>query len=240
MEIRESSSMVDNGNEVPELTPSIVDIWYCDNCKRETRNDAYVPEISDEYTDQMYQLCRCAVCNKPFFFAFQRPKPDQDEVNPKPIPLMSGMYPQVINAPSSKDLIFSYPIHVKEADKSIPDNIRKSYEQAIRCMMFDAPDAAFAMLRKTLQRICKNKNAKEETLPDQINEIMPEELKAEAREVKKWGDIGAHSEYDVPNVNIEQVKEVKEFMDKILLSLYIHPNKLKNSKKKTDKITSKK
>ena len=122
----------------------------------------------------------------------------------------------------------------------VADNIRKSYEQAIRCMMFDAPDAAFAMLRKTLQRICKNKNAKEETLPDQINEIMPEELKAEAREVKKWGDIGSHSEYDVPNVNIDQVKEVKEFMDKILLSLYVHPNKLKNSKKKTDEITSKK
>jgi len=103
-------------------------------------------------------------------------------------------------------------------------------------MMFDATDTALAMLRKTLQRICKNKNTTKTELAEQINEIMPDELKEEARLVKKWGDVAIHSEFEVSNVTIDQVKEIKKFMDKILLSLYIHPSKLKNSKKKMGEI----
>lgn len=239
MDIIEQSSMIDD-DESSELTPSIVDIWYCPNCKRETRNDAYIAELSDEYTDQMYQLCKCAVCGKPFFFAFQRPKPEPVKEEQIPIPPMSGMFPPVTYFPSLKDLIFSYPIHVQELDKSIPPNIRRSYEQAIRCMMFGAPDATLAMLRKTLQRICKNKNTTKTELAEQINEIMPDELKEEARQVKKWGDVAVHSEFEVSNVSIDQVRRIKEFMDKILLSLYVHPAKLKSSKKKIDEIKSKK
>ena len=100
MDIEESSSLVDDGNETPRLVPSIVDIWYCDSCKKETRNDVIFDEIHDVQTDQMYQLCRCANCEKPFFFVFQRPKPDKDVKQEKSIPYMAGRFSSVIYQPS--------------------------------------------------------------------------------------------------------------------------------------------
>jgi len=67
----------------------------------------------------MYQLCRCAECEKPFFFVFQRPKHDDLEGSSEIIPPNRGMFSPVTYVPSSKDLLFSYPIHVQELDDSI-------------------------------------------------------------------------------------------------------------------------
>lgn len=240
IEVIETDQLYSNDNETTDKeNPSIVEVWYCDYCKKQTRNNSIVEPIFDDRTDLVYELGRCYSCNKIFLFIFKKPEPPKPSKGSRtvPIPPSSSVirYSSAIYMPSEKDLVFSYPIHVDDLHKSIPSKIKQAYIEAKTCMMFNTPNASSAMFRRTLQIICKNKGAKKKWLKYQIDEVIPPELKEDANEIKNLGNIGAHPDDIIPDLKMDDVKLMKEFTDKLLYSLYEYPDKIKSSKKKSGK-----
>ena len=81
---------------------------------------------------------------------------------------------------------FVYPIHIPKTHKDVPEKARKSHEEGIICLNVNANNAAVTMFRRSLQKICVDKGAKEdEYLVEQIK-ILPKDLEKHATELCKW------------------------------------------------------
>lgn len=128
----------------------------------------------------------------------------------------------------------SHPVEIKlypperfDFDPSnIPLKIQKSFEEAISCQSVSAHAAAAMMIRKTLELLCAERDAKGDNLKERIHNlgkkiIIPNELMQALDDLRLLGNDAAHLEaktYD--DVGKEEVDVALELAKEILKATY--------------------
>lgn len=113
-------------------------------------------------------------------------------------------------------------------DKSVPENIAKIYDEAIRIKNV-APNAFAVQIRRGLEAICKDRGTTKRTLAEQIKELgekgeLPQTLSEASDILRLIGNIGAHASDE--HVHPLQVMAIDNFFKAIVEFIYISPSKI--------------
>lgn len=125
-----------------------------------------------------------------------------------------------------------YPPEVIDFDSSnLPDNILSSLEEAIKCHSSGCYRAAALMIRRTLEELCQDKNAKGKNLKERLSNIsdaiIPEELLNAADELRLLGNDAAHVEAkDYDTIGAEEAEIAIELAKELLKAVYQYANLL--------------
>jgi hypothetical protein len=110
--------------------------------------------------------------------------------------------------------------------ENIPDKVLKALEEAVTCHSQSCYVAAAIMVRRTLEEVCADRQAKGDNLKTRINDlrskiVVPSELLDAMEELRILGNDAAHIEakqYD--DISNEEVTVAIQFAKEILKSLY--------------------
>ncbi|MCI0338546.1 MAG: DUF4145 domain-containing protein [Acidobacteria bacterium] len=172
-----------------------------------------------------YRVCPNTSCNLLMFVAFQ----------------------QVRQPALEAKVLVSYPAERIDFDASnIPQPIVDALEEAITCHSCAAYTASAIMIRKSLEELCREKNAQGKRLVDQIKDIgskiiLPNDLINGIDNLRLLGNDAAHVElkyYD--KIDKEEVEVGIEFTKEILKAVYQYSllvSRLEGLKKKAPPTT---
>ena len=134
---------------------------------------------------------------------------------------------------SDKCMMKKYCIQNKLKMNGVPDEIASAFESALKIKNIDY-NICLISLRRTLEMICNNKNAKGKTLYKKIinlidMKIFPKELKEAYFVIKDFGNEGAHGN----GIKLYQyeIDELIEILYDVIKYLYIMPNQIEKMKK---------
>ena len=124
---------------------------------------------------------------------------------------------------------------------NIPERILNTFQEAILCHGNNCLVASAIMIRKTLEEICENKDAKGKNLYKRLENlsteiVLPVELREAMQELRLLGNDAAHIEaqtYD--EIGREEIEISIEFTKEILKGIYQYDSllsKLRNLKNK--------
>ncbi len=195
-------------------------IDYCYNCKGYTQRDYITPNRVDEITHEYFIVAKCHTCGKLFLYIYKEDLPEGVKF---PMSRVSGI--------EKVTLVSVYPLIQKDLHESTPSEIKKSYLEGITSFNAGCPNAAVAMYRKSLQKICIQQGSdKNKELWEQINQVIKEDLRDEALEIRKWGNLGVHPDEIIKDVSVDNAKQIEEFVGKVCFQIYEYPSRLKYSK----------
>ena len=124
-------------------------------------------------------------------------------------------------------LIASYPpARIEFNSENIPEKILKTFEEALESHANKCYIASSILVRRTLEEICKERDAKGQNLKKRIEElktkiILPEELFEAMNELRLLGNDAAHIEAEVYNeIGNTEVETAIELTKEILKALY--------------------
>lgn len=127
----------------------------------------------------------------------------------------------------------------REEKEFLPTEIRKDYEEALKCQSISAHRASCAMFRRALQAALLIIGADPKLdLIKQIEalSVLPADVKDWAHQIRIFGNWGAHPDKDnLKDVGDDDVSEAHDFMSKFLLYMFIMPEKVKLSRQRRDK-----
>ncbi|HEV2233966.1 MAG TPA: DUF4145 domain-containing protein [Terriglobia bacterium] len=127
----------------------------------------------------------------------------------------------------NNQLITSYPaLRIDFDATNIPAAVVEAFEEAITCHADDCFVAAAIMVRKTLEELCRDRQAHGKDLKDRIRNlgsriVLPQELLAGLDDLRLLGNDAAHiesREYD--KVGKEEVEIGIEFTKEVLKATY--------------------
>jgi len=199
-------------------------IRLCPHCNNVTPhqliNDGAVQKLYDEiehgndetekiYDEFIYALLKCSTCG------------DYTLVGGFKIEL-----PQIL-----RDFPVLYP-NSKSLDSSVPEKIRKVYEEAAQIRL-RAPNAYAGQVRKALEFLCKDQNASGNNLYKQINSlvekgILPPTFAEMTTLIRLLGNLGVHATED--EVSAWDAMLIDEFFRSIIEYVYVAPSKINRLK----------
>lgn len=148
----------------------------------------------------------------------------------------------VFNTTEGK-LIVSYPQQRIDFDSvSIPFQVTNSLEESLTCHANSCFKASAIMIRKTLEELCKDRNATGKTLKDRITSlstkvVLPQELLDALDHLRLLGNDAAHVEsLEYDQVGPEEVEAAIAVTKEILKAVYQYSSivdQLKSLKKKS-------
>jgi HEPN domain-containing protein len=124
-------------------------------------------------------------------------------------------------------LLYSLPPEVLDFDPTgIPDAIKDTLEEAIKCHGTACFKASAIMVRRVLEELCSDRNAKGKNLKERLEAlkgtvVIPQELLDAADELRILGNDAAHieaKEYD--NVGREEAEAAIELAKELLKAVY--------------------
>jgi len=177
---------------------------------------------------EFYVVFRCKPCRKLLvktFYFEQNPYSDQQKLSIKG---WDEMFPMSLDDQLGR-----------EEKDFVPTEIRKDYEEALKCQSISAHRASCAMFRRSLQGALLQIGADPKLdLIKQIEalSILPADVKDWAHQIRIFGNWGAHPDKDnLQDVGSDDVSEVHDFMSKFLLYMFIMPEKVKLSRLRREK-----
>jgi len=124
-------------------------------------------------------------------------------------------------------IVESYPpVRFDFDPENIPNNVLKTFKEAITCHASSCYVAAAIMLRRTLEELCAERKATGKDLKARINDlrtriIIPAELLDAMDELRIFGNDAAHIEAkDYDRVSDTEVTVAMQFTKEILKSIY--------------------
>ena len=130
-------------------------------------------------------------------------------------------------ADSDNKLLVSYPPERLDFDSTnLPASVTKSVEEAITCHANECYIAAAIMVRKTLEELCRDRNAIGANLKERIKAlgtkvVLPKELLDGLDDLRLLGNDAAHIESQEFNaVGKEEVEIGIEFAKEVLKAVY--------------------
>ena len=129
-----------------------------------------------------------------------------------------------------------YPVP-KDLELVVPDIIQKSYIEAKKVKQI-SPLAFVIMIRRALEILCENNNAKGNNLKQKIDDlgqrnIIPERLAEMANTLREVGNIGTHSkEYQFDKFDADFLDD---FFTAMVEYIYVAPNTINRLKEKLKK-----
>jgi hypothetical protein len=125
------------------------------------------------------------------------------------------------------ELAASFPPERLDLDlTNLPEAVRKAMEEAIACHGSQSFIAAAIMVRKTLEELCRERQAAGPTLKDRLVSlgtmiVLPKELLDGADDLRMLGNDAAHVEsQDFNQVGKEEVEIGIEFAKELLKAVY--------------------
>jgi hypothetical protein len=182
-------------------TELILECYHCGNvaghillCEAGSLTTAYstdnLPEIVQ--IECTYYLTRCKTCSGISLYY-------DDECDERP-----GYI---------KEAYLCYPLIIRPSE-DIPSDIKQSFADAVKVEKVSL-NASAILIRRTLELLCKDKNAIGNNLKDQIDDlaaknIIPLTLSQMGHTLRTLGNIGAHaSEY---KLDITEVRAMRDFI----------------------------
>lgn len=205
----------------------VLQCYYCGNSTLMNlvgaHKNCWAEDDGSYYGYYNYQMFECPVCGK---VTFCREYWDCTQYYCKE----DGKFEDIID----KEII--YPINSFQG-KYLPREVKEAYEAALKTKNIDSAVCLIA-LRRTLEVICKEKDAQGKSLWHKIEYlankgILPVELKHASNITKTYGNIGAHdSDVSIHGYEIEQIIE---FVKYIIDYLYVLPAKLSSIQEQLEK-----
>lgn len=118
------------------------------------------------------------------------------------------------------------PIRIDFDKENIPENVLSSFEEAIACHSSSCFIASAIMVRRTLEEICVDKEAKGKNLKERIKAleskiVVPKELLEAMDELRLLGNDAAHIEAQTfGKISEEELEIAIEFTKELLKALY--------------------
>jgi len=135
------------------------------------------------------------------------------------------------------ELVASFPPQLIDFEKqNIPDKVLMAFEESVLCHANQCYIAAAIMIRKTLEEICKDRNATGADLKKRIQAlggkiVLPKELLKAMDELRLLGNDAAHVESRVfDNIGVEEVELSVEVTKELLKATYQYEDLLKKLK----------
>jgi len=125
----------------------------------------------------------------------------------------------------------------------VPPEVYSDYKEALKCKSIAAYRASCAMFRRSLQNALVTLGA--DTKLDLIKQIetldgLPKDIKDWAHQIRIFGNWGAHPDKDqLKNVEEADAAEAHDFISKLLIYVFIMPEKVKLSRMKRDERVNK-
>ena len=133
----------------------------------------------------------------------------------------------------SGQLAASYPPITLDFDtENIPERIKKTFEEALTCHSTGCFVASAIMVRRTLEELCEDKQAKGGNLKAKIKDleskiVLPQELLDAMDEIRLLGNDAAHIEAkDFEKISENELEIAIEITKEIMKSLYQYSNLL--------------
>jgi hypothetical protein len=109
-----------------------------------------------------------------------------------------------------------------------PQQVQRFWTQAHQSANREIWDAASVMVRSALQLTLREQGATGRTLHDQVNDladkgVLPPAMKEWATEVRLLGNEAAHPELDQTEANPADIKDILQFLDRLLVYFYDIP-----------------
>lgn len=128
-----------------------------------------------------------------------------------------------------KDENLVFPV-VKRFSDGVPEAIRRSYTEAKKVQKI-SPSAFAAMIRRALEYVCRDQNAKGRNLRDQIFDlakkgVIPSTLTKMALMIKTLGNIGAHASDVEIQPDHAETELMDDFFAAVIEYVYIAPEKI--------------
>jgi hypothetical protein len=133
-----------------------------------------------------------------------------------------------------------YP-HEPKLDQTIPEIVKKSFEEARRVERI-SPNAFAVLIRRSLELLCKDQNAKGTNLKDQISDlsnrgVIPQTLMKMANTLRFVGNLGAHEiDFDFER---QETQAMEDFLLAMLEYVYVAPSRIKSLEVSISKKTKK-
>lgn len=120
------------------------------------------------------------------------------------------------------------------ANGIVPNDILKTFRKSLELKPVDS-ESCLVKLRKTLELICKDKNAIGRNLNDKLKKlfelgILPPTLKSASNITRKLGNMGAH-ESDI-EISTTELSSTIKLVEYIIQYIYILPNEIEILEKK--------
>jgi len=127
----------------------------------------------------------------------------------------------------SGNLVESFPAETLDFDATnIPAAVQSAFEEAIKCHAQSCFVASAIMVRKTLEELCRDRNAEGANLKERIKAldtkvILPKDLLDGLDELRLLGNDAAHIEsQEYAKVGKEEVEVGIEFAKEVLKAVY--------------------
>ncbi|MFR7635284.1 MAG: DUF4145 domain-containing protein [Lachnospirales bacterium] len=206
----------------------------CTHCGNETLMNKIVSKIDnwDEgygfYGWDKITLLQCPVCNKMTLI-----QESED----------SSMGSYINEYGEERDYIEEVQLYPTEKlnFNNVPKNINDTYNSALRIKNI-TPDISIIALRKTLELICNDQNAKGRNLESKINdlfnkEIFSSKLKDISKITKRFGNLGAHEDIKINN---KELNYLFDFVTYIIEYLYVIPYRINELENKLNDLNNSK
>ncbi len=123
-------------------------------------------------------------------------------------------------------------------DKSVPDRIRTYYQEATRIKNL-APNAFAVQIRRALEAICEDRNAKRDSLQKMLLELasrgeVPPLLAEMTDVIRLLGNIGAHAADQ--DVRADHVHLINDFFRAIVEYVYVGRAKIKTIRDELERL----
>jgi len=134
------------------------------------------------------------------------------------------------------------PASGASVDDAVPDRIRETFAEGLRCLSAKAPRAAAVMFGRTLEAIVRNKGSEQAVkalerklaaaLEVMATEgVLSKDLAEWAKELRLARNAGGHDEL-LDDVTPEEARNLSKFLDQLLINLYVMPARLRRAKEK--------
>lgn len=182
-------------------------------------NSEYEYEMQEDFE---WKLLSCPVCHFLTLFQIYTDESMQALKNGK----VEQLYEKQVIYPENRLIL-----------NEVPREVSNAFESALKIKKIDR-QICLISLRRTLELICKEKNANGKTLQVKINNlikknIFPKDLENAFSVIREYGNSGAHSDI---NLTDYQLNELIRILYSVIDYLYITPNKAVKMKEKLDEI----
>lgn len=184
-------------------------------------NENLEPEFEMQ-EDYKWKLLSCPVCHFLTLYQVYTDESMQVERNGE----IKQLYESQIIYPENRMIL-----------SEVPKEVASAFESALKIKKIDS-QICLISLRRTLELICKDKDARDRTLEAKINDlilnnIFPKDLENAFSVIREYGNSGAHSQI---NLTDSQLNELISILYSVIDYLYIIPRKSVKMKERLDEI----
>lgn len=176
---------------------------------------------SELQEDFKWNLAVCPVCNFPTLYQIYT---NEAMITEKSNGDLKQLYEYQIIYPENKMML-----------SEVPKNVARAFNSALKIKKIDR-EVCLIALRRTIEQICIDKNAKGRTLKAKIwnlesRNIFPKDLKDSFTVIREYGNDGAHSSAELSDY---QLDELIRILYSVINYLYVIPKKSAKMKEQLD------